>query len=235
MTEEARSGKADTVILLLQEILVDVVGITIPGFCFLVSAGAVLGFPLYDLTKEIGAVGHAVLIQSFINQNLYFPAFIALMIFSFVVGHLLYRRDPKNPDLYSMRRCRADLPSGWRRGSDDHCRQFPYGLLKDYLKERGFEQLANYVPWSGTDFTYRAGDSATSNWISRTKHFINKKLELLKSYSMNCGFTKLAEYIRRERIEFPHGTHPNPARRSKHFINIKSLRLNRRIADYIST
>lgn len=198
MAEDARSGKADTVILLLQEILVDVVGITIPGFCFIASIGAALGFPLFDLTKEIGAVEHAASIQSFINQNVYLPSFIALMIFSFVVGHLLYRRDPKMPDRYSMKRCKADLLSGRLKGGDEHCQQFPYGYLKEYLMERGFVDLANYVPWAGTDFTKTTGNSSASNRAKRTKHFINiKKLEVKqKSSGLYFDIVKNEAHIR---------------------------------------
>jgi hypothetical protein len=198
MAEEARGGRADTVILLLQEILVDVVGITIPGFCFIVSTGAALGLPLLDLTREIGAVKHAASMQNLISQNVYFPSFIALMVFSFVVGHLLYRRDPKKPDLYSMEVCEADLPSGRLKGGDEHCQQFPYGFLKEYLLERGFIDLANYVPWAGTDFINTTKDPATSNRTKRTKHFINiKKLEVKqKSSGLYFDIVKNEAHIR---------------------------------------
>src|SRR3954447_11817592 len=86
-------SKADTVMLLVQEMLIDALGIVIPGFCFIVLSGAAIGPPLLTLAREMGPLEFFVDLRRLITDNALF-VFAVLAMFSFVAGHILYRQDP---------------------------------------------------------------------------------------------------------------------------------------------
>ena len=96
---------------------------------------------------------------------IWITAFVFMLILSYVLGHLFYRRDPKIPDIRSFKRIsqsppsQAELqanysgsPDEWRRQSfgcitEDDC-QFPYRYLYDYLRVRGHTHLLDLVTWN---------------------------------------------------------------------------------------
>jgi hypothetical protein len=171
------TGKSD-VILFIQEMLIDVFGIVIPGFCLIVLALAGLVVPLIDLGKELGGSlehidGMHALAVGKTNTLL-----ITLLFFSFVVGHLLYRQDPKRPDFRSIKRCWNEIKeSGCVRSPQTDCWEYPYGHLEAYLKDRGFTELVETVTWPGEPFTkppLERTEEEKSKVRKRSKHFINR-------------------------------------------------------------
>jgi len=170
-------GRGETVVLLVQEMLIEVFGILIPGFCLIVLAAAALAAPVLDLGLELGSVAHAGVFRQFVLQNAT-VVLVSSLLFSFVVGHLLYRQDPKRPDQRS-------IVAQWRTISRDGCvrtrinsdDEYPYGHLKEYLEERGFGDLAECVKWEGQDFDVNAQQGGRAR--TRSKHFINTlKIEI---------------------------------------------------------
>jgi hypothetical protein len=188
-------SKSDSAILFLQEMLVDVFGIIIPGFCFLVLAAVALAIPLVDLAREIGSIEYIFSTKKVLEKNT-LAIFLTLSIFSFVVGHLLYRRDPKIPDLHSIRSLSdEDLKAGCVREIGNEREQFPYGFLKEYLADRGFSELALLIHWTGADFAGSAREKEPGKGASlRSKHFINLIKLQIKQNSSSLYF----EIIRNE-------------------------------------
>jgi hypothetical protein len=166
----ASTSKADSVLLLVQEMLIDAFGIVIPGFCFLVLALATIGLPLADLSKELGPQEHVSGLR-YVLANHSTSALVASLLFAFVAGHILYRQDPKNPDKLSIW-CRgvAKKDAACVRADCVEGQDFPYSHLKEYLLARNFGDLAEYVDWSGRDFYEPKNNKA--RW--RSKHFMNR-------------------------------------------------------------
>jgi hypothetical protein len=198
----AAGTRSEAAILFLQEMLVDIFGIIIPGFCCILLIVTALAFPLVDLAQEMRPLEHIGYLAAFISQNAT-TAFFTVLLFSFVVGHLLYRQDPKEPDLRSINRCWRDISkSGCVRALSDECNrcsylglktylarngprelaelvsssgEYPYSHLKNYLGERGFDHLATLIEWNGEDFEERSAgmSEARERRRKRSKHFIN--------------------------------------------------------------
>lgn len=166
-------GKGETIILFIQEMLIDVFGILIPGFCFIVMTAMALGVPLLDLDAEISSLKHFAEFREFFAKNAT-VIFISTLLFSFVVGHLLYRQDPRWPDTRSItRRWKTISKSGCVRTREGGDEEYPYGHLKEYFEDRGFDELAAFVNWSGADFGAKPTDEQVIRARKRSKHFIN--------------------------------------------------------------
>lgn len=191
------SGRSD-LILFIQEMLIDVFGIVIPGFCLIFLSGFSLIFPAIDLARELGSSSDYIYaIGDFIENNS-FVTFISILVFSFVVGHLLYRQDPKWPDMQSITRRWAVIEeTGCVRHRKYEADQFPYGHLKEFLKDRGLDYLAEFVPWSGKCFD-RERRKNNPKYISkanrRSKHFINS----IKLYIKNADGKIYFDILRNE-------------------------------------
>ncbi len=166
--------KPDTVVLVLQEMLIDIFGIMIPGFCYIVLTFVALVPPLIAMRTEVCCGFQHTGFEDFLSKNAV-VIFVTFVIFSFVAGHLLYRQNPKAPDQKSIDRCWNDIKkSGCVRVRRNECDEFPYGHIKEYLEERGFDDLASLVPWTGADFQRDENDGAREiNARKRSKHFIN--------------------------------------------------------------
>jgi len=176
--DESKVGmRSDAVVLFVQEMLIDLFGIVIPGFCFIILTIFSIGFALSDLLQEAGQAKHLATVYAFIENNT-FISFIGIIMFSYVIGHFFFRQDPKYPDFASIRQLPdADLMSGCVRTREPvEGAQFPYQYLKEYLLERGFTDLAEYVHWSGANF----GKDEESK--KRTKHAINRFKLSIKEY-----------------------------------------------------
>jgi hypothetical protein len=166
----------DAVILFLQEMLIDIFGIIIPGFCCIVLVAAALAFPLVDLARVLHSLRHLTGLRQLISSNSTGILFTTLL-FSFLIGHLLYRQDPKRPDSRSISKCWDDIfDNGYVRNRTKEATQYPYAYLGRYLEERGFPHLAKYVTWTADDFSLGKADddSAKRDRRKRSKHFINE-------------------------------------------------------------
>jgi hypothetical protein len=166
----------DAVVLFLQEMLIDIFGIIIPGFCCIVLVAAALAFPLVDLARALRSLRHLTGLRQLISGNSTAIIF-ATLPFSFLIGHLLYRQDPKRPDSRSISKCWGDIfDNGCVRDRTKEATQYPYAYLSKYLEERGFSHLAKYVTWSADDFSSEKADddSAKRDRRKRSKHFINE-------------------------------------------------------------
>jgi hypothetical protein len=104
----ASLARSDVVILFLQEMLIDVFGIIIPGFCCIVLVTAALVFPLLDLARILQSLQHLTDLRNFISSNST-AILLTTLPFSFLIGHLLYRQDPKRPDSRSISKCWTDI------------------------------------------------------------------------------------------------------------------------------
>jgi hypothetical protein len=172
----ASLARSDAAVLFIQEMLIDIFGIIIPGFCCIVLVVVALAFPLLDLARVLQSLQHLTGLREFLSGNSIAILFTTLL-FSFLIGHLLYRQDPKRPDSRSISKCWADIfDNGCVRDRTKEGTQYPYAYLKKYLEERGFPHLAGYVTWNADDFSSDKADddSAKQERRKRSKHFINE-------------------------------------------------------------
>lgn len=103
-----------------------------------------------------------------------------LLVAAYVLGSIFYRQDPKVPDWRSASRVYKRVAAHERErlavqptskvpeGHDTihlNDAQFPYFFLYEYLKGRGLDHLAEWVPWQGQN---------PESWKYRTKMFINQ-------------------------------------------------------------
>ena len=161
---------------IIRDFIIDVLGSLVPGMLFSMAAGAVFLLaalysslaiaevidPGYKLTPEFN-----VLFQLLTYERLIF-----LLVVSFVIGHMFFRKDPKGPDLQSAVYLLKKIPVGGPNdmavrhgdGGKPPDVQYPYSHLYEYLLHRGLEEIAALVPWRG-------GDPDTKD--RRTKMFIN--------------------------------------------------------------
>jgi hypothetical protein len=174
--------------------IVEFLGILVPGVIFIFAFIPAAIFPLAGLIDAVGQGSvQSVLMGKELFMLLISPSvgtLFVLAVFSYVVGHLFFRQDPKIPDEKSFGRVKetikeegpvrlgeAEKEYNRRNGlPDKYNLEFPYRYLKEYLLDRGMYHLAKMIPWSGNDpETYRF----------RTKHFINVlkvRLEFLFPY-----------------------------------------------------
>ena len=174
--------------------IVEFLGILVPGVIFIFAFIPAVIVPLATMlqvverpTANIPLLNESLLIH-LISPD-YGTLFI-LTVFSYVVGHLFFRQDPKIPDEHSFKKVRETIKEEGpvRIGEkekeynkknnlpNEHNLEFPYRYLKEYLQDRGMKHLANIIPWSGND---------PKSYPLRTKHFINilkVRLEFLFPY-----------------------------------------------------
>lgn len=160
---------------LVHEFFVDFLGGLVPGILFVAATATALVPPLWALGTALSPSGAPETFAQFAakiltsTQNtpnmIWIAAFVFMLILSYILGHLFYRRDPKIPDIRSFERISRNVPSDaeldaqyggsiteWKRQSfgcvtHEDC-QFPYRHLYDYLKVRGHDHLLNLVTWN---------------------------------------------------------------------------------------
>ena len=174
--------------------IVEFLGILVPGVIFIFAFIPAAIFPLANLLEVIeqNSVQSALLGKELLT-HLISPGFgtlFVLAVFSYVVGHLFFRQDPKIPDEHSFARVKKTIKEEGpvRLGKkekdfntknnrpDKYNLEFPYRYLKEYLHDRGLYHLADMIPWSG---------NKPESYRLRTKHFINVlkvRLEFLFPY-----------------------------------------------------
>lgn len=174
--------------------IVELLGILVPGVIFIFAFIPSVIIPLVTIlqvaerpTANIPLPSENLVIH-FISPG--FGTLFILSVFSYVVGHLFFRQDPKIPDEHSFKKVRKTIKEeGPVRLGDkekeynaknnlpnEYNLEFPYRYLKEYLQDRGMKHLADIVPWSGTE---------PKSYPLRTKHFINilkVRLEFLFPY-----------------------------------------------------
>ena len=154
----------------LRDFLLDVLACLVPGLIFIIAISIIIGllflvlsFPLWsDIQWASKSMAQMFkdLVSSFSTQ-FWFANFIIFA--SYFCGHALYRKTPKKPDYISFLRIR-DKIFKWDEEDDPKDEegtwvveknkgvvrgevQFPYSNLKNYLKKRGFHELAELVVW----------------------------------------------------------------------------------------
>ena len=174
--------------------IVEFLGILVPGLIFIFAFIPAAIFPLASLLEVIElSPSQSMLLGKEIVIHLISPSFgtlFVLTVFSYVVGHLFFRQDPKIPDEHSFDRVKETIKEEGpvRLGTnekefnkknnepDKYNLEFPYRYLKEYLHDRGMYHLAEMIPWSGNE---------PESYPLRTKHFINVlkvRLEFLFPY-----------------------------------------------------
>ena len=202
--KELGSGRAYGIIF--EALFVDFLGSLVPGFLFTGITGIMLFWHIWGFSRIVPF--------EFLNNSLFSPGFAEThhiynylligmtFVLSYVFGFLYFRQDPKEPDFRSFYRQRGLNPfSGKERLDEKHEHwvvqikedeepqledvQFPYSHLKDYLKHRGLQHLANIVQWGVLE-------NAKAKY--RTKNFINVLKVRLQYYAPE----KCSKIIRNE-------------------------------------
>lgn len=172
----------------LKGFLVDFFGILVPGLLFIIFSLLALGWPILIFSERICNTSVPFDIITIIN-SLTTIASIELTIFilmvSYVIGTIFFRRDPKLPDEKSYNKFvkpyQIKDPTSWvvREDKDGLDIQYPYRYLYEYLKKRNLLHLAKLVPWKGTK---------PKTYARRTKIFINMlKTRFEFFYPDKCG------------------------------------------------
>ena len=174
--------------------IVEFLGILVPGVIFIFALIPAVIVPLITMLRVVDrSIANIPLLREKLVIHFFslgFGTLFILSIFSYVVGHLFFRQDPKIPDEHSFKKVKETIKEEGpvRLGKkekeynkknnllNDHNLEFPYRYLKEYLQDRGIAHLAEIIPWSG---------NKPESYPLRTKHFINilkVRLEFLFPY-----------------------------------------------------
>jgi hypothetical protein len=154
----------------VQDFLNDFFGCFFPGiyfslffsitiFCTFLSVHVILGYTGPDIPFYI-----TELLKSSSPEF-----FLFFVVFSFIIGSIFYREDPKQPDRISAHYIwrKSSDRAGLAVQTDDKGNikvDYPYHFIYEYLLKRGLWHLAKHIPWQG-------GQSLT--FSKRSKMFIN--------------------------------------------------------------
>jgi len=162
-----------------RDFFLDFFACLIPGFIFFVSASALVLGLFFIAASYFIQLQWLSSLSPHINIWLTFTGkfwiYTCAIFVSYVIGHLLYRQDPKNPDYASFIRIRSKALKNNDWTVNEYALlpedvQYPYSNLKRYLDLRGFKHLLRYVNWKE-----HANPSPTSpTEYQRSKTFINK-------------------------------------------------------------
>ncbi len=182
----------------IHEFMVDFLGGLVPGSLFLVGACVALLPPIYvvfclsDKSKVISLTEYfdKILTSTQHTPNMiWILGFAIFVAISYELGHLFFRRDPKNPDKKSFeklaKKTKKKFPEAEyedRLKSEFACTrkedcQFPYIYLKDYIGKRGHCHLCPFVVWKNDETIFH-----------RSKTFINLlKIRLKYHHPQKCS------------------------------------------------
>ena len=152
---------------LIHEFLTAFLGSLVPGVLFTVTTSCVLLPALYmliDIASNIlsDELAERILIGVKITKLLimtkdiptmtFIAAAVVLIVFSYVIGQMFFRRSPDEPDRASYRSLAKGRDSTWLRrnlacDNEEGC-QFPYPYLGHYLEQRGHGYLKCLIPSS---------------------------------------------------------------------------------------
>jgi hypothetical protein len=178
----------------VQDFFVDFMGGLVPGLLFLLGLTFTLmpvAFLVFTTLLErpkanlLEALDKTLQSTQETPNTIWIAGFFILVAVAYVVGHLFYRRGPKQPDLQSLLKISKGKTSEELR-EDFGCpsykdAEFPYPDLHAYLKKRGQNHLLPLVKW-------REGSSL------RSKTYINLLKIRLRYYHPE----KCSEIIRNE-------------------------------------
>lgn len=176
------------------DFFVDFLGGLVPGLLYLLGLGIAfvpIAAVLVSSQSSPDALAVKVL-QATQNtpSTIWIAVFFVLVMVAYVVGHLFYRRTPKDPDQRSFKRLlegekkdkrsdQAYLRSEYGCSTDGEC-EFPYAFLHEYLAKRGHYRLLPFVTWKeNVDFR-----SKTYINILKTRlryHFPEKCSEIIRN------------------------------------------------------
>jgi hypothetical protein len=179
--------------LSVEEFLVDLLGGLVPGVLFIVAITLSL-FPSIHVIvmtlrgKDLVGIGEIISHTFVAIQNtpsaIWITLFLGGILFSYVVGHLFYRYDPKKADKSSFQKVSKskdnfkdeDKRSNLGCADLDDC-EFPYPYYHLYLKQRGLEHLLPFILWQ---------EEEKKNF--RSKIYVNLlKIRLRHYYPEKCG------------------------------------------------
>jgi hypothetical protein len=104
---ESRGGGSSNLALLfvlfIRELIVDFLAILVPGFWFIVASFPAFLFPLFYLVRLYDNGGRQTLlsdVQKFSSaiSVVHTEFFVSVIVVSYLMGHLMFRQDPKRPD-----------------------------------------------------------------------------------------------------------------------------------------
>jgi len=163
------------------EFYIEFLGSLVPGLFALILSLIVLGLSLFVLCRSLQHGGAVPALPQGIDFGLgAYGVTGFLLVAAYVLGSIFYRQDPKIPDWKSASRVyryvaaderkrlavqpTSQVPEGHNTIHPNDA-QFPYFFLYEYLRGRGLDHLAEWVPWQGTK---------PDTWKYRTKMFINQ-------------------------------------------------------------
>lgn len=179
MPDKNDSSKSKTPKYPFHEFMVDFLGGLVPGSLFLIGALFSLLPPLhlfYCLSNNQNDTSIAKPILLFLEKAQQTPNMIWIAFFSFIIaisyvlGHLFYRRGPKEPDRKSFTTVSKSvllnkpdylsdeeyLKRELACTNEKDC-EFPYPYLREYLGQRGLCHLCPFVVWkNGETDLYRS-------------------------------------------------------------------------------
>ena len=163
--------------------IVEFLGILVPGIIFLLAIFPALIIPIMAIIRiiENGSVVCPIVSDDIIKLIMMPGAMksFVLLVFSYVIGHVFFRQDPKIPDTKSFQRvpdnikkdgpvrlCENEKKYNMKEYGKEmpHNMEFPYRYLHEYLHDRGMPHLAEKITWKGEE---------PETYKNRTKHFIN--------------------------------------------------------------
>jgi len=218
----------------IHDFLVDFFGCLVPGFIFITLISLTLGWPIFSLYISLLSekLQNKEICSGELLSNFKLEAFIFVIVLSYVVGHILFRQDPKLPDERSVCRQRKaiyikDNPDGAVRLSKDEQKK-DIGLLKDLVGTflgLGFkkEQKPQDGAARSTEDTKKKGIGLLKNLLETFREQgpdVQFPYLYLHEYMAQRGLKHLASIIKWK------GSKPLTYRyRTKAFINILKTRL----------
>lgn len=170
---------------MFQEYWVDFLGGLLPGALFSVTAIYIL-IPTFVLfinsigdahPKRLSTITKEIISATKDTPNtIWIGLSIILISISYILGHIFYRQDPREPNKRSLKRLARNLATRQKikkRGvkqlqnefgcsSDEDC-EFPYRYFNKYLKFRGLDHLSPLAIWC------RKKEHRTKNYINILK------------------------------------------------------------------
>ena len=145
----------------LRDFFLDFLACLVPGLIYLIGAtilvGGLIAIFSYQFVLKVPFTELLTRINienGFGLFSFHFWFILTATFLAYFTGHLLYRQTPKRPDYASFLRIRKkvitekdDWVIGRGRGVKTQDVQFPYSNLRQYLRSRGFEYLADYAIW----------------------------------------------------------------------------------------
>jgi len=179
--------------LSLREFVVEFLGSFIPGLIFVTFSLAAVALPVLLLHETIPHLYlthdevhyDANLIDEILTMASAYKVMFVIFVLAlgFVFGHIAMSQSLDYPDekswQYIFIRLHPDERSRWAARNRDEA-LFPYANLKDFLKWKQLDRLAQHIPWTPNPDFKLADDSAgvVETEIARVKKFVDAILPM---------------------------------------------------------